>query len=93
MKTILTLLVQLLLIAGSMTAQNPPIGLQTSLTDSTTVQLEWQAPLEGQLAELAWTNGTNNDAIGLYSGGHIYPGSPLGSCSNSGLFRICDQAG
>lgn len=69
MKTILTLLVQLLLIAGSMTAQNPPIGLQTSLTDSTTVQLEWQAPLEGQLAELAWTNGTNNDAIGLYSGG------------------------
>lgn len=69
MKTIYAVLFQLLLVAGSLSAQNPPIGLQTFLSDSTTVQLEWQAPLEGQLAELAWTNGINNDAIGLYSGG------------------------
>lgn len=69
MKTIYAVLFQLLLVAGSLTAQNPPIGLQTFLSDSTTVQLEWQAPLEGQLAELTWSNGTNNNAIGLGSGG------------------------
>lgn len=68
MRTIYLFMLSLFLSTG-IWAQNPPIGLLTSLSDSTTVQLEWQAPLEGQLAELSWTNGTNNNAIGLTSGG------------------------
>ncbi|KAF0132151.1 MAG: hypothetical protein FD155_675 [Bacteroidetes bacterium] len=68
MKTIYAFLIQLLFVGGII-AQNPPVGLQTVLTDSTTVQLEWQAPIEGQLSELAWTTGTNNNAVGLTGGG------------------------
>jgi len=68
MKTIYAFLIQLLFVGGII-AQNPPVGLQTVLTDSTTVLLEWQAPIEGQLSELAWTTGTNNNAVGLTGGG------------------------
>jgi len=68
MRTIYLLLMSLFVTSG-IQAQNPPIGLQTILTDSTTVQLEWQAPIEGQLSELAWTNSINATAIGLTSGG------------------------
>jgi len=65
MKKLITLFLALMS-AQYMLAQNPPYGL-TAAVNGNDVNLQWEEPFEGQLTELAWTDGTNFTGLGYAS--------------------------
>jgi hypothetical protein len=62
----LILLFLMLVSAQLLLAQNPPYGLIATVNDND-VNLQWEEPFEGQLSELAWTDGTNFTGLGYAS--------------------------
>lgn len=59
--------VLILLVSIGIQAQNPPIQLSATTNADNDVFLEWLAPIQGEPVELAWTDGINFSALGVFS--------------------------